>query len=78
MTRRTQTLPEDYFLGIYASDPDPWRFTTSGSNWLRWGTFTAPALLPRAMDSVLLQTTRTEVNWAVVAKVPSQAVASNR
>lgn len=29
MTRRTQTLPEDYFLGIYASDPDPWRFTTS-------------------------------------------------
>lgn len=29
MTRRTHTLPEDYFLGIYASDPDPWRFTTS-------------------------------------------------
>jgi trans-aconitate methyltransferase len=29
VTRRTQTLPEDYFLGIYASDPDPWRFTTS-------------------------------------------------
>ncbi|MDE4911781.1 SAM-dependent methyltransferase [Methylobacterium sp. 092160098-2] len=29
MTRRTQTLPEDYFRGIYASDPDPWRFTSS-------------------------------------------------
>jgi cyclopropane fatty-acyl-phospholipid synthase-like methyltransferase len=29
MTRRTQTLPNAYFLGMYASDPDPWRFTTS-------------------------------------------------
>lgn len=29
MTRRTQTLPEDYFRGIYASDPDPWHFTSS-------------------------------------------------
>lgn len=27
--RRTQTLPERYFAEIYASDPDPWRFTTS-------------------------------------------------
>jgi trans-aconitate methyltransferase len=29
MSRRTETLPDDYFAGIYASDPDPWRFTTS-------------------------------------------------
>ncbi|BAU92802.1 S-adenosyl-L-methionine-dependent methyltransferase [Methylorubrum populi] len=27
--RRTQTLPERYFAEIYASDPDPWRFTSS-------------------------------------------------
>jgi hypothetical protein len=30
------------------------------------------------MDRVLLHTTRTEVNCAVVASVPSQAVASRR
>lgn len=29
MSRRTQTVPPDYFAGIYASDPDPWRFTSS-------------------------------------------------
>ena len=29
MNRRTQTLSEDYCAGIYASDPDPWRFTSS-------------------------------------------------
>ena len=29
MSRRTETLPDDYFAGMYASDPDPWRFTTS-------------------------------------------------
>ncbi|SDN89429.1 Nodulation protein S (NodS) [Methylobacterium phyllostachyos] len=29
MNRRTQTLSGDYFAGIYASDPDPWRFTSS-------------------------------------------------
>lgn len=29
MTRHRQTLPDDYFAGIYASDPDPWGFTTS-------------------------------------------------
>jgi SAM-dependent methyltransferase len=29
MTRRQATLPPDYFDGIYASDPDPWRFETS-------------------------------------------------
>ncbi|CAO4145106.1 class I SAM-dependent DNA methyltransferase [Methylorubrum aminovorans] len=27
--RRTETLPERYFAEIYASDPDPWRFTSS-------------------------------------------------
>jgi hypothetical protein len=29
MSRRTQTLPGDYFVGMYAGDPDPWQFTTS-------------------------------------------------
>ncbi|MCJ2066626.1 nodulation S family protein [Methylobacterium sp. J-088] len=29
MTRRTETVPPDYFAGIYASDADPWRFTSS-------------------------------------------------
>jgi SAM-dependent methyltransferase len=29
MNRRTQTVPPDYFAGIYASDPDPWHFTSS-------------------------------------------------
>ena len=29
MSRRNETLPEDYFAGIYASDPDPWKFTSS-------------------------------------------------
>lgn len=29
MTRRTESLPPDYFEGYYAGDPDPWRFATS-------------------------------------------------
>lgn len=29
MSRRTATLTPDYFDGMYASNPDPWRFTTS-------------------------------------------------
>ncbi|MCJ2144548.1 class I SAM-dependent DNA methyltransferase [Methylobacterium sp. E-066] len=29
MSRATETLPVDYFAGIYASDPDPWQFTSS-------------------------------------------------
>ncbi len=29
MNRATETLPSDYFAGIYASDTDPWQFTTS-------------------------------------------------
>lgn len=29
MTRHTASLPSDYFAGIYATDPDPWGFTTS-------------------------------------------------
>ncbi|MDP4001928.1 SAM-dependent methyltransferase [Methylobacterium sp. NEAU K] len=29
MSRHTQTMPGDYFAGIYASDPDPWHFATS-------------------------------------------------
>ena len=27
--RHRDSLPSDYFVGMYASDPDPWRFTTS-------------------------------------------------
>ena len=29
MTRRTQSLPADYFEGMYADNADPWRFATS-------------------------------------------------
>ncbi len=29
MTRRTETIRPDYFDGLYAADPDPWRFATS-------------------------------------------------
>ena len=29
MTRRTETIRPDYFEGLYAADPDPWRFATS-------------------------------------------------
>ena len=55
-----------------------WRLTAAASNCERCETLIAPALLPRAICKVLLQTTRTDVNCAVVAKVPSQAVANSR
>ena len=29
MSRRVGSLPPDYFEGLYAADPDPWRFETS-------------------------------------------------
>ncbi|MCJ2071662.1 nodulation S family protein [Methylobacterium sp. J-030] len=29
MSRRAETLPDNYFAGMYASDPDPWHFTSS-------------------------------------------------
>ena len=29
MTQRKETLATDYFEGLYAADPDPWRFATS-------------------------------------------------
>lgn len=29
MSRRSGTLPVSYFEGLYAADPDPWRFATS-------------------------------------------------
>jgi SAM-dependent methyltransferase len=29
MTRRTDTMAPAYFEGLYAADPDPWRFQTS-------------------------------------------------
>lgn len=55
-----------------------WRFTASGSKALRCGTLIAPLALPNAICRVLLHTTRTLVNCAVVASVPSQAVARSR
>lgn len=45
---------------------------------LRHPTRTAPASSSNAIARVLLHTTRTEVNCAVVASVPSQAVASSK
>ena len=54
------------------------RLTLSASKRVLCGTLMAPLLSPVAICSVLLQTTRTEVNCAVVASVPSQAVASSR
>ncbi len=29
MSRRTGTIPPDYFDALYASDPDPWKFASS-------------------------------------------------
>lgn len=29
MTRRTQSIPADYFAALYEGDADPWRFATS-------------------------------------------------
>jgi cyclopropane fatty-acyl-phospholipid synthase-like methyltransferase len=29
MTRKTETLPPDYFESLYQADPDPWRFASS-------------------------------------------------
>ena len=29
MTRRTETIRPEYFDGLYAADPDPWRFASS-------------------------------------------------
>jgi len=55
-----------------------YRLTACGSNWLRCPTMTAPIPSLREIAKVLLQTTRTKVNCAVVAGVPSQAVASSR
>ena len=59
-----------------ATEIPSWRLTDCASNDVLCGTFTAPLLLPRATASVLLQTTRMLVNCAVVANVPSHAVAS--
>ncbi len=38
------------------------------------GDLVAPGVSPSAIRSVLLQTTRIDVNWATVSSVPSQAV----
>lgn len=51
-------------------------FTASASNTLRCDTFTHCDWPLSATARVLLHTTRTLVNCAVVASVPSQAVAS--
>ena len=29
MSRRTASIPADYFNTLYARDPDPWQFATS-------------------------------------------------
>ena len=29
MTRRTETIPPEWFDALYGADPDPWRFRTS-------------------------------------------------
>ena len=46
MTRRTQTLPDAYFVGIYADNPDPWSFTSSSYERDKYGATLAS--LPRA------------------------------
>jgi trans-aconitate methyltransferase len=45
MTRRTQTLPDAYFVGIYADNPDPWSFTSSAYERNKYGATLAS--LPR-------------------------------
>ena len=46
MSRRTSTLSADYFEGLYAADPDPWRFASSD---YERGKYAATlAALPRA------------------------------
>lgn len=30
MTRHVASMPPDYFAGLYAANPDPWQFTSSG------------------------------------------------
>ncbi|MNI91238.1 hypothetical protein D3C73_1488670 [compost metagenome] len=53
-------------------------FTACGSKRVLCGTLITRVVPSRAMVSVLLQTTRTVVGVAVVARVPSQEVASSR
>ncbi|MNG10675.1 hypothetical protein D3C84_941580 [compost metagenome] len=53
-------------------------FTTCGLKRVLWGTLIARLVPSRAIVRVLLQTTRTVVGVAVVAKVPSHEVANNR
>ncbi|MNG37875.1 hypothetical protein D3C84_1253590 [compost metagenome] len=52
--------------------------TVCGSKRVLCGTLIARLLPSKAMVRVLLQTTRTMVGVAVVARVPSQEVASSR
>ncbi|MNN62724.1 hypothetical protein D3C81_1780500 [compost metagenome] len=54
------------------------RFTACASKRVLCGTLMARGAPSRAMVRVLLQTTRTVVGVAVVARVPSQDVASSR
>ncbi|MOA48189.1 hypothetical protein D3C78_1709030 [compost metagenome] len=53
-------------------------FTALGSKRVLCGTLIARLVPSRAMVRVLLHTTRTVVGVAVVARVPSQEVASSR
>ncbi|MNT48758.1 hypothetical protein D3C72_1855550 [compost metagenome] len=55
-----------------------WRLTAWASKRVEWETFTALVAPCRAIARVLLQTTRTVVGMATVARVPSQEVAKSR
>ena len=52
MTRRTETIRPDYFDGLYAADPDPWRFATSDYEREKYAA-TLAALPPRRFAAAL-------------------------
>src|SRR3989344_9041835 len=52
--------------------------TACALKWVLWGTLIALDVPDKAIDRVLLQTTRTVVGVAVGARVPSQDVANSR
>ena len=52
MTRRTETIRPDYFDGLYAADPDPWRFATSDYERGKYAA-TLAALPPRRFTAAL-------------------------
>ena len=52
MTRRTETIRPDYFDGLYAADPDPWRFASSEYERGKYAA-TLAALPPRRFATAL-------------------------